>query len=122
MAQAARTQTLHLHRCTAPGRAVVAIHEDEPDEPPDHSHPGGYGPAAPYTTGPVPFSAAGQALAALRRERAEADLAAARSALRALNVRHQRLLLLVDALRDAVDGGWPLPPQCLEYAEILSAE
>jgi hypothetical protein len=117
--------TLHQHRCTAPGRSVVAIHTDEPGEPPEHTHPGGYGPAVPYEPGPVPPSEAASVLTRLRRERAEADLAAARHALRALSAEHQQLRLLADALRDAVAAGWPLPPAWAELphlAEILTAE
>jgi hypothetical protein len=112
-------QTLHQHRAADPERSVVAIHTDEPGEPPEHTHPG-LGPAVPYDTGPVPPSAAASVLTMLRRERAEAELAAARSALRALDAEHQQLRRLTDTLLEAfASHGWALPPEAAEYAAAL---
>jgi len=116
---------LHQHRCTAAGRSVVAIHEDVPGEPADHTHPGGYEPATALTPGPVPASAAASALTLLRREQAEADLVAVRNAYKTLAAETEQLRALAEALRDAVAGGWALPPAWAEQphlTEILTAQ
>ena len=112
---------LHQHRSADASRSVVAIHTDEPDEPPQHTHPG-LGPATPYATGPVPVSAAASVLTDLRRERAEAELAFTRSALRTLDAEHQQLRRLADALLDAFsERGWALPPEITAVLPLDSA-
>jgi hypothetical protein len=111
---------LHQHRTDAGGRLVIAIHLDEPGEPPEHTHPG-YSPARPYDPGPVPPSAAANTINALRREQAERELAQARRTLAALTTEHERLARLAAALQAAVAEGWPLPPDCAAFADALDA-
>lgn len=115
------THPLHQHRTDADGRMVIAIHLDEPGESPDHTHPG-YSPARPYDPGPVPPSAAAQTINALRREQAERELAQTRRTLEAVTAERERLARLAAALRAAVAGGWPLPPDCAAFAEALETE
>ena len=111
-------RTLHQHRVDTGGRSLVAIHLDEPGQAPDHRHPD-YGPAQAYDPGPVPPSAVVHTMTALRRERAEADLAEARRMLRAVGAENDRLRRLAEALVAAVAGGWVLPPECGDFAAEL---